>query len=180
MPPSWYRESVRNRPRAGPLRRPLGDGSSRQDRRATKSRSTHGTSFSVFAARLQSRAVARDISIRLAEDRPGALGSVVQALSEAGVNIEGLAEIEGIVHVLARNPGAARQALRTGGFTIESELEVLQIPMPDRPGELSMILQRLAEAGVSVRFMYLLTDTRVAIGTDDITTARNALGPGSN
>jgi len=52
--------------------------------------------------------------------------------------------------------------------------------MPDRPGELSMILQRLAEAGVSVRFLYLLTETRVVIGTDDITTARKALGPSPN
>jgi hypothetical protein len=124
--------------------------------------------------------VARDISIRLTEDRPGALATVVQALSEAGVNIEGLAEIEGVVHVVARDPGAARQALRAGDFEIDSEHEVLLVPMPDRPGELSMILLRLAEAGVSVRFLYLLTETRVAIGTDDIAKAREALGPGSN
>ena len=124
--------------------------------------------------------MARDISIRMTEDRPGALAAVVQALSEAGVNIEGLAEIEGVVHVLARNPGAARQALRKSGYEIEGEHEVLQVPMPDRPGELSMILQRLAEAGVSVRFLYLLTETRVVIGTDDISSAREALGPGSN
>jgi hypothetical protein len=124
--------------------------------------------------------MARDISIRLAEDRPGALGAVVQALSEAGVNIEGLAMIEGVVHVLAKNPGAARQALRKSGFEIDGELEVLQVPMPDRPGELSMILLRLAEAGVSVRFLYLLTETRVVIGTDDISAAREAMGPGSN
>jgi hypothetical protein len=52
--------------------------------------------------------------------------------------------------------------------------------MPDRPGELSMILLRLAEAGVSVRFLYLLTETRVVIGTDDISAAREAMGPGSN
>ena len=124
--------------------------------------------------------MARDISIKLPEDRPGELGRAVQALSEAGVNIEGLAEIEGIVHVVAKNPGAARQALRAGGFEIDSEHEVLLVPMPDRPGELSMILQHLAEAGVSVRFLYLLTETRVAIGVNDITTARAALGPGSN
>jgi len=124
--------------------------------------------------------MARDIAIRLAEDRPGELAAVVQALSEAGVNIEGLAEVEGIVHVLARKPSAVREALRAAGYEIEGEHEVLQIPMPDRPGELSMILQRLAEAGVSVRFLYLLTETRVVIGTDDITTARKALGPSPN
>jgi len=65
--------------------------------------------------------MARDIAIRLAEDRPGELAAVVQALSEAGVNIEGLAEVEGIVPVLARKPSAVRDALRAAGYEIEGE-----------------------------------------------------------
>jgi hypothetical protein len=124
--------------------------------------------------------VARDLTVRLAEDRPGALAGVVQALSRSGVNIEGIAEIEGAVHVLARDPNAARTALRSGGYEIEGELEVVVLPMPDRPGELHMILRRLADAGVNVRFAYLATDTRVVIGADDVTRARQALGPAQN
>jgi hypothetical protein len=38
------------------------------------------------------------------------------------------------------------------------------LPMTDRPGELSMIMQRLADASVNLRFIYLATDTRVVIG----------------
>jgi hypothetical protein len=124
--------------------------------------------------------VGRDLTVRLIEDRPGELSRVVQALSSAGVNIEGLAEVEGVVHILARDPRTARQALRAGGFAIDAELEVLIVPMPDRQGEVSMIMQRLADAGVNVRFVYLATDTRVVIGTDDITQARKALGPSNN
>ena len=105
---------------------------------------------------------------------------MVQTLSRAGVNIEGIAEVQGVVHVLARDPNAARTALRTGGYTIDAEVEVLVLPLPDRPGELSMIMQRLAEASVNVRFVYLATETRVVIGVDDITQARQALGPTSN
>ncbi len=122
----------------------------------------------------------RDLMIRLAEDRPGELARVVQALSTSGVNIEGLAEIEGVVHVLARDPHSARSALRAGGYTIDGEIEVLVLPMPDRPGELAMIMQRLADASVNLRFIYLATDTRVVIGADDITRARAALEPGRN
>lgn len=122
-------------------------------------------------------AVARDLTVRLTEDRPGALAGVVQALSRSGVNVEGIAEIEGVVHVLARDPGAARTALRSGGYRIERELEVLVMPMTDRPGELTMIIQRLAEASVNVRFVYLATSTRVVIGTDDVMRARAALKP---
>jgi len=108
------------------------------------------------------------------------LAGVVQALSRSGVNIEGIAEIEGVVHVLARDPSAARGALRAAGYEIDGELEVVILPMPDRPGELAMIMRRLADAGINVRFAYLATNTRVVIGTDDVTKARQAIGPTLN
>ena len=117
----------------------------------------------------------RDLALRLTNDRPGELARVAQTLSSSGVNIEGIAEIGGIVHVLARDPSAARSALRAGGYTIEGELEVLVLPLTDRPGELSMIMQRLADASINLRFIYLATGTRVVIGADDITRARSAL-----
>ncbi len=117
----------------------------------------------------------RDLALRLTTDRPGELARVAQTLSSSGVNIEGIAEIGGIVHVLARDPSAARSALRAGGYTIEGELEVLVLPLTDRPGELSMIMQRLADASINLRFIYLATGTRVVIGADDITRARSAL-----
>ena len=122
----------------------------------------------------------RDLTLRLTADRPGELAKVAQTLSSAGVNIEGIAEIGGVVHILARDPSAARSALRAGGYIMDGELEVLVLPMTDRPGELSMIMQRLADASVNLRFIYLATDTRVVIGADDITRARKALEPGQN
>ena len=122
----------------------------------------------------------RDLTVRLAADRPGELAKVVETLSRSGVNIEGLTEVDGVVHVLARDPSSARSALRAGGYTIEGELEVLVLPMPDRPGELSMLMQRLAEAGVNLRFVYLATETRVVVGVDDISRARAALDPAKN
>jgi len=122
----------------------------------------------------------RDLTVRLTADRPGELARVVDTLSRSGVNIEGLTEVDGVVHVLARDPSAARSSLRAGGYTIEGELEVLVLPMPDRPGELSMLMQRLAEAGVNLRFVYLATETRVVVGVDDITRARGALEPAKN
>ena len=122
----------------------------------------------------------RDLTVRLPEDRPGELARVVQTLSRSGVNIEGFAEVDGAVHVLARDPNAARAALRAGGYRIEGEVEVLVLPMPDRPGELSMIMQRLADASVNLRFIYLATETRVVIGVDDISRARAVLESSQN
>jgi len=124
--------------------------------------------------------VGRDLALRLTADRPGELSRVAQTLSSSGVNIEGIAEIGGVVHVLARDPSAARAALRAGGYTIENELEVLVLPMTDRPGELTMIMQRLADASVNLRFLYLATGTRVVIGADDISRARAVLDSSQN
>ena len=122
-----------------------------------------------------SHPVARDLTVRLEVDRPGELARLVQALTRSGVNLEGITEVEGVVHVLGRDPRTVRAALRDAGYAIERELEVLIVPMPDRPGELAMIMQRLAEADVNLKFVYLATDTRVVIGTDDITQARTVL-----
>ena len=122
----------------------------------------------------------RDLTIRLTVDRPGEVAKVAQTLSSSGVNIEGIAEVEGVVHVLARDPSRAKSALRAGGYTIDNELEVLVLPMTDRPGELSMIMQRLADASVNLRFLYLATGTRVVIGADDITRARAVLDSSDN
>src|SRR2546426_3932310 len=105
----------------------------------------------------------RDLALRLTTDRPGELARVAQTLSRSGVNIEGIAEIDGVVHVLARDPSAARASLRAGGYPIEGELEGLVMPMTDRPGEPAMITRRLADASVHVRFVYLGTETPVVI-----------------
>jgi hypothetical protein len=122
-------------------------------------------------------AVARDLTVRLAADRPGELASVIDAVSRSGVNIEAVTEVEGLVHVLARDAGAVRAALRGAGYTIEGEREVIIMPMSDRPGELAMTLRLLADAQVNVRFVYLATATRVVIGAEDVMKAREALGP---
>jgi len=45
------------------------------------------------------------------------------------------------------------------------------------PGSLHI---KLADAGINVRFAYLATNTRVVIGTDDVTKARQAIGPTLN
>ena len=119
--------------------------------------------------------MARDLIVRLAQDRPGELAGVVQAMSQAGINIEGIAEVDGAVHLLAHNVGAARGALRTAGYAIEDEREVVVMPIPDRPGELAMTMRRLADAGVNIRFVYLATQTRVVIGADDVMKARAAV-----
>src|SRR5689334_20833232 len=105
-----------------------------------------------------------DLSVTLPEDRPGMLAKAVTALSTAGINLEGHAEMEGVVHVLTTNPGATRDALVEAGFRVLKEQQVVLVPVEDKPGSAAGIFRRIADAKVNIRFSYLATGNRLVIG----------------
>jgi hypothetical protein len=119
-----------------------------------------------------------DLTVTLAEDRPGAFSAIAEALGSAGVNIDGVAEIEDAVHVLVEDAPRAKQALAAAGLRVGPDQPVLVVEPANEPGALARITSALAESGVSVRFLYAATGTRIVIGVHDLERARAAL-PGS-
>jgi hypothetical protein len=120
--------------------------------------------------------VAKDLKVVLREDRPGSFAALVQALGDAGINIDGVAEIDGVVHLLVEDAEAVRPAVEASNNRVTEERDVLVISLPDRPGELARVARRIADAGVNVSFVYLATNTRVVIGVEDIAAAHRAAG----
>jgi hypothetical protein len=82
------------------------------------------------------------------------------------VNIDGCAEIEGILHLLVADPEAAEGALREAGFLARRE-EVVVARFTDRPGALAGVLRRMADAGLNVRFAYFGSRNRIVVGTGE-------------
>jgi hypothetical protein len=119
-----------------------------------------------------------DLTVTLAADRPGAFSAIAEALGGAGVNIDGVAEIEDAVHVLVEDAPRAKQALAAAGLSVGPDQPVLVVEPANEPGALARITTALAESGVSVRFLYAATGTRIVIGVHDLERARAAL-PGS-
>ena len=119
--------------------------------------------------------VATDLAVTLPEDRPGMLAKAVNALSTAGINLEGHAEMGGVVHVLTTDLGATRQALESAGFTVVKEQQVVLAAVEDRPGSAAGIFRRIADAKINIRFSYLATRNRLVIGADDLDELRAAL-----
>jgi hypothetical protein len=119
--------------------------------------------------------VATDLAVTLPEDRPGMLAKAVNAVSTAGINIEGYAEMDGVVHVLTTDLGATRGALEAAGFKVVREREVVLVAVEDRPGSAAGIFRRIADAKVNIRFSYLATRNRLVIGADDLEELRAAL-----
>jgi len=123
----------------------------------------------------------KDLTVVL-QDRPGELARLGQATGEAGVNLQGMCaftgEGRGFIHVLVDDAKAtaARQALEEAGMGVADEREVLVVDIEDRPGTLGELARSLAEASVNIELAYTTFGVKLVIVTDDIDSARAALG----
>jgi len=116
------------------------------------------------------------------QDQPGELARLGEVAGAAGVNFRGLAgftgEGRGFIHVLVEDGDVARtqEAFGRAGIGIADTREVVLVEVEDRPGGLGDVLRRLAEANVNVELAYTaIGGVRVAIVTDDVRNARDAL-----
>ncbi|HEY3131161.1 MAG TPA: hypothetical protein VGL91_17020 [Acidobacteriota bacterium] len=111
--------------------------------------------------------LARDLTVNLQEDRPGMLAKAIEAVAKADINIDGFAEIDGILHLLAKDAAAMRQALEAAGFHAD-ERPVLVIDAQDRTGVAADIFRRIADSGVNVNFTYVSNNNRIVIAASDL------------
>jgi hypothetical protein len=122
--------------------------------------------------------MASDLSITL-ENQPGTLAQLGEVLGNAGINIDGISGVEaggqGVIHVLVQDAGAAREALSGAGIQCGDERDVEVISVVDQPGELGRHLRKVADAGVNVDLVYLATETRLVLGSQDVEGLRRAL-----
>ena len=113
--------------------------------------------------------IAADIAVTLDADRPGALARAIGGVSSAGINIDGYAEMNGIVHILTATSDlqAARRCLGEAGFREVQEQDVVVIPVQDELGAAARVFQQIAEAHINVRYSYLATGNRLVISAND-------------
>ena len=111
--------------------------------------------------------LAADVAVTLPADRPGMLARALGCVSAAGINIDGYAEISGVVHVLAGDLSAARDCLDAAGFRVLQDQQVVLVPVPDEPGAAARVFQQIADAHINVRYSYLATGNRLVIAADD-------------
>lgn len=112
------------------------------------------------------------------ENKPGRLNEITHALADADVNIRGFSVADmadyGIFRVIVHNPDAAKSALNKLGFTAK-ESDVVCANVPDKPGGLGRILDVFSQAGISVEYMYIIAETKIAFSVEDIDRAIEVL-----
>jgi hypothetical protein len=112
--------------------------------------------------------LAKDFTVKLQEDRPGAIARAFEAVAKAGVNIEGYAEVEGTLHVLTSDPSSTRRALESAGLKVSREEDAVVADVANRPGVAASIFRRIADANVNVTFSYVATGNRIVVGAANV------------
>jgi len=86
------------------------------------------------------------------------LGEVMSALGAKKINVRavhgGNEEGQGIIRLVADKFAAAKKVLASRGWTPQEE-EVLEVEVSDRPGALGSVAQRLGDAGVNVKYVFV-------------------------
>ena len=91
------------------------------------------------------------------DDRPGTLGKVCRALADRNVNVLALHSFpiggKSVTRFVVDNPTAAKTALDNERLLC-TEVEVVQVKLPHRPGEIARVATRLGEANININYAY--------------------------
>ena len=116
------------------------------------------------------------------QDRPGVIAAIGELFGERRINIRAAAafahEGHGFLHFVVDDAIGARAALKSSGWEVVRQREVLAVSLDDRPGELGRYARRLANAGITISALYTAGgqagDVEVIVAVEDIESARGA------
>lgn len=91
------------------------------------------------------------------EDRPGTLGKICRALADRGVNLLALQSFPiggtSVTRIIADNPTTAKTVLDSEQLMC-TEVDVIQVKLSNRPGEVARVASRLGEAKININYAY--------------------------
>ena len=91
------------------------------------------------------------------ENKPGRLAEITDILGNAGIDLRALSIADtkdfGILRVIVSDPARAQEVLRAASCVV-SVTPVLAVAIEDAPGSLSRVLRVLADADMSIEYIY--------------------------
>jgi hypothetical protein len=110
------------------------------------------------------------------------LAEMGELLGHHGVNIETLAasshDDRSVIHLVVDDGDETAEILASNGFKVEGSRPVLTVSLDDRPGELGRYCRRLAQSGVSISSVYLVSrnggETELIFAVDNLEAATRA------
>lgn len=96
-------------------------------------------------------------------NKPGVLSRVVQNLASHKINIVAMSMMDasdhGVLRLVAEDSKRVREAIRPLDLTM-TETTVLCATLPNRPGALADVVERLADAHIDVNYAYCTTGAK--------------------
>lgn len=120
------------------------------------------------------------------DNKPGKLGELTRAVASANINVTGIDVIPNgghtaSVRLLVSDPVKMEQMLHQKGIQFQS-FDVLSVRVPNRPGGIAEISERLGKAGLDIETMYGYAghgvgpqESEVVLQVRDITQAEQVL-----
>ena len=116
------------------------------------------------------------------QDKPGELAKICELLGDNGVNIKAIsserAQSRPQIRIVTEDEATTKSALKRLGIHFE-EKEVMNVSLPDKPGELGKMARKLARSMVNVDSIYIISKengmTDMALTVDNIKKAKEAL-----
>lgn len=117
------------------------------------------------------------------DNRPGMLSRTCQALAREAVNILALSISDTVDHAVIRmvtnDAKKAGKILQSLHATVH-ERDVVMMDVPNRPGTMAEIAQKLAAAGINIEYAYCTASTSqehgtMVLRTNDVEETINAL-----
>ena len=106
-------------------------------------------------------AIEQQLSVFL-DNRPGTLARACQALAKDGINVKAIAISDTVDHAVVRfvvsDVPKAAAILERLHIPVQQR-EVIVLDVPNRPGELARVAERLTEAGINIEYAYATWDT---------------------
>lgn len=91
------------------------------------------------------------------ENRAGQLSEVTELLAQNHIDMLALNIAEtadyGVLRLIVDKPREASALLKEHSFIVK-ETNVVQAPVPDKPGGLNLVLKAIAEANMDIEYMY--------------------------
>lgn len=110
-------------------------------------------------------------------DVPGAMAGVMAVLRDETIPFHAFTLDSGHVHILTREGYDAEAALRRNGYNAVV-MEMQEVPVPDEPGVLADLFDKLAEKSINVKASFGTGDGtrgRIYIRVDEVEAARPIL-----
>jgi hypothetical protein len=87
------------------------------------------------------------------DDRPGTIADLTRVLKKKNISIYGIGLFIDTARLHVSDPDAAMEAIQENGYPVELR-DVLRIDLPNKPGKLMEITNKLANAGININHLY--------------------------